>query len=118
VSENPKDRIGIKKPPLHLVPPALTIHVAEAMRDGAEKYGPYNWRENDVSATVYVSAAMRHLLAWFDGEGYAQDSGIHHLAHAAACVGILLDAETGGNLEDDRPLPGPAADLIQLFARS
>lgn len=118
MSTNPKDSIGVKKPSLHLVPPALTIHVAEAMRDGAAKYGPYNWRQADVSATVYVSAAMRHMLTWFDGEDFADDSGAHHLAHAAACLGILLDALEGDNLDDDRPGLGPAGRLIRELTRS
>jgi len=43
-STNPKDRIGIKKPPIHLVPPVAIIHEAMAFKDGADKYGPYNWR--------------------------------------------------------------------------
>lgn len=111
-SGNPKDAIGDLKPPLHLVPAVLDIQVAQAMRNGAEKYGPYNWREKKVRAHVYIAAARRHLAAWFDGEDVASDSGIHHLAHAAACLAILLDAEATGNLIDDRPVPGAASRLI------
>jgi len=59
---NPKDLIGTKKPPLGLVPTAGIIHEAMAMKDGAKKYGPYNWRENGkaVRYTVYHNAALRH----------------------------------------------------------
>lgn len=111
-STNPKDRIGVTKPQLHLVPPALRLYAAAAMKDGAEKYGPYNWREKAVRAVVYYDAACRHLDAWFDGENEAEDSGAHHLGHAAACIGILLDALATGNLIDDRPTPGATARLI------
>lgn len=84
-----------------------------AMGDGARKYGPYNWREKDVKARVYVAAAQRHLMQWLDGEEVASDSGVHHLAHAAACMFILLDALETGCLDDDRPKAGAAADLIK-----
>ncbi len=103
--DNPKTRFGIKKPPLHLIPATALAHEACAMRDGAIKYGPYNWREKNISATIYVSAAMRHIEAWFNGEENAEDSGVHHLAHARACLGILLDAEECDGLNDDRPEP-------------
>jgi len=103
---NPKDLLGIKKPPIHLIPPVALAHEAMAMKDGGIKYGPYNWRTNSVIATIYISAAMRHLLALLDGEDYADDSGVHHAAHARACMGIFLDAFFGGNLIDDRPVKG------------
>lgn len=109
---NPKDLVGLTKPPLRLVPPALLLHVSGAMADGAAKYGPFNWREHPVRLTVYVEAAMRHLLAYLDGEDCARDSKRLHIAHVAACMAILLDALETGNLVDDRPTPGPAADII------
>lgn len=111
-SVNPKDRIGITKPRLSLVPKSAIIRIAQAFTDGARKYGPFNWRTKAVSATVYVDAAERHLAAYFDGEDVAADSGYLHLAHAGACIGILIDATETGNLIDDRPTPGAAARLI------
>lgn len=118
VGENPKDRIGVKKPNLHLVPSTAIVHCAKAMEDGAAKYGPYNWRENKVIASVYVSAAERHLRQWFDGEDEAEDSGQHHLAHAMACLAILLDAQEGKNLKDDRPFPGETSELIKRLTKT
>lgn len=109
---NPKDRIGITKPQLHLVPRAAIIRFAQAMTDGARKYGPYNWRTKRVRLTVYVSAIERHLAALLDGEDNAADSGVDHLGHIGACCAILIDARETGNLIDDRPPPGPAARLI------
>ena len=109
---NPKDLLGIKKVQLNLVPPSSIIYQALAMEDGARKYGPYNWRQNKVIASIYVAAAMRHLHSWLDGEECASDSGKPHLAHALACLGIIVDAKETGNLVDDRPLPGSASRLI------
>lgn len=115
---NPKDALGTKKVQLHLVPESFIIRVAQAMTDGAAKYGPFNWRHTAVRATVYQSAAKRHLAAWFDGEEVAADSGVPHLAHAAACIAILVDAEATGQLVDDRPEPGAAARLLTELTES
>lgn len=112
---NPKDLLGMKKVPLHLVPPASIVYQALAMTDGARKYGPYNWRANKVIASIYVAAAMRHIMQWFDGEEFADDSHYPHLAHALACLGIIVDAKETGNLVDDRPIPGAASDLLKLW---
>src|SRR5271166_5735695 len=87
---NPKDLIGQKKVALNLVPPSSIIYQALAMEDGAKKYGPYNWRSNKVIASIYVAAAMRHLQQWYDGEELASDSQKPHLAHALACLGIIV----------------------------
>lgn len=112
-STNPKDGIGRQKLDLSLVPPASLIHEALAMENGAKKYGPYNWRHTKVRSTVYLAAATRHIVAFLDGENEATDSGVHHLAHAKACCGILLDAIETGNVIDDRPPVGAASRLLQ-----
>jgi hypothetical protein len=109
---NPKDAVGATKPQLHLVPPSALIHMAKVFELGAKKYGPYNWRGNAVNMTVYISAAMRHLVSMLDGQTIDPESGEPHAAHVADCMAILMDAGDTGNLIDDRPKPGPAADLI------
>lgn len=115
---NPKDRIGDTKPQMHLVPPAAVAQMAGVMKLGADKYGPYNWRQNDVRLTVYISAAQRHLAAFLDGEDFDGESGESHAAHAAACLAIILDAWANENLIDDRPLPGAAPKVIaEMSAR-
>jgi hypothetical protein len=114
-SANPKDILGMKKPPMHLVPSSLKIHVAKVMELGARKYGPYNWRQKKVPYTVYLSAAMRHLDQALDGEDADPESGQPHAAHAAACMGIILDALACDCLIDDRPAKGAASRLISEF---
>lgn len=99
---NPKDLLGTNKIPYHLVPPVAIAHAALAHLDGNLKYGRNNWREAGVRSSVYVSAAMRHLMAWLEGEDWAPDSKVHHLGHAIACCNILLDAMEAGMLIDDR----------------
>jgi len=110
---NPKTTFGAKKPQLHLVPPAALIEMATAFQDGADKYGPYNWREKKISSSVYYGACLRHLTAWWDGEDLAEDSGVHHLSHALACIAMILDGKELDKLNDDRPTQGPAAKLIR-----
>ncbi|MCA9081977.1 MAG: hypothetical protein KDA58_15555 [Planctomycetaceae bacterium] len=114
-NENPKDRIGETKPPLHLIPPAAEIQEAIVMGLGARKYGPFNWRSANIRATIYIAAAKRHLAQWLDGQDDDLESGISHLAHARACLGILLDAAATGHLIDDRPEPGAASELIAQY---
>lgn len=114
---NPKDLLGSKKVSLNLVPASSLIYQALAMEDGARKYGPYNWRENKVIASIYVAAALRHLQQWQDGEEVAEDSKKPHLGHAIACLGILVDAIETGNLIDDRPIAGSASKLISKWER-
>lgn len=115
---NPKNLVGAKKAPLRLVPPALFIGAAEALENGAQKYGPQNWRDQPVSAVTYVEAALRHLLAYLDGEDTAPDTGIHHVKHAVAGLGILLDCLGLETLIDDRPKPGSAPKLLAELDRS
>jgi len=116
---NPKDLIGARKPAtLSVIPSSALLHMGRAMSDGSDKYGSFNWREHPVKASIYVDACLRHLMAWFDGERDAEDSGVHHLGHAMACLGILVDAEFMGGLLDDRPAEGgPAPALIKALTR-
>lgn len=110
---NPKDLVGSKKVSISKLPFAGVIHGAHAMMDGARKYGPFNWRENKVIASIYVDAIYRHVGAWFDAkQEQAPDSEAHHLGHAIACCAILLDAMETGNLVDDRPLPGVGPEIL------
>lgn len=119
-SSNPKDVLASdeQRVLLHLIPSPALIETARALMDGARKYGPYNWREEGVGATTYLSASLRHIRAYLDGQKNAADSGVHHLGHAIACLAILLDAEAVGNLVDDRPLSAPTASLMDEMKRT
>ncbi len=124
---NPKHLMGISKLPLFsVVPPSSLIYEAAAMRYGAYEvkrndgkigYGPYNWRKAKVVASIYVDAAIRHIMDYWDGEDYAPDSLVHHLGHLKATVGILIDAIETGNLIDDRPPKGTASSLLGLLRK-
>ncbi len=113
---NPKDLAALDRVPLHLVPSLGEIHAAQACRDGAIKYGPFNWRQEQISLTGYVAAIKRHCAAILDGEDVAADSGVTHLGHIVATAAIVLDAQAVGALIDDRPtVPGGAPAELQRF---
>lgn len=108
---NPKQAMGDTKLPLHLVPTTAIAAEAMAFLEGKLKYGRSNWREAGVLASTYYAAARRHLDDWFEGEDVAPDSLVAHLAHARACLGILIDAAEHNMMIDDRayaPVPGYA----------
>ncbi|MGY1448717.1 dATP/dGTP diphosphohydrolase domain-containing protein [Pseudomonas chlororaphis] len=109
---NPKDLIGSGKLPLHLWPVTATALGSLGLLDGMLKYGRSNFRAVGVRASIYYDAASRHLNAWFEGEEADPDSGLPHLAHALACLAIIVDAKAAGRLNDDRMHPGGYRVLI------
>ena len=113
---NPKSAMGAKKPPtLSVIPSTALLHLGLAMKNGAEKYGAFNFRGSKIAASVYADAAFRHLASWSDGEDLARDSKVHHLAHVMACCAIALDAMEHGMLLDDRPRKGRVANMIENY---
>lgn len=100
---DPKGAAGKLKCPLQLLPSAPQQQTAWVFRHGADKYGEYNWRKNNVIASTYMGAMRRHLEAWYSGEDEDEESGKDHLAHVIASAMILMDAKSHGTLIDDRP---------------
>lgn len=115
---NPKAALGDAKPSMSLIPPAALLHMGAAMKNGAAKYGALKWREVSLDSTTYYDAAMRHMLAWLDGEDVAPDSGVHHLGHVMACCAIVLDAISMGNLNDNRPTAGKFTELCEAMTHA
>ena len=79
---NPKDRLGVLKVPLDLVPMAGVIYEALAFAEGAIKYGEFNWRNKAVRRRVYLAAILH---AWWRGLGFGGALTILY----AALYGIL-----------------------------
>lgn len=102
VDKNVKSRAAVGKPSIADVPPIGFLALGAAMSDGAGKYGRFNWRDTEVTASTFYKAMGRHLLAWYCGEEVAEDSGVHHLAHLMASCAIILDAQQHGVFTDDR----------------
>jgi hypothetical protein len=113
---NPKDLIGSDKLPLHLWPETASALGSLALLDGALKYGRSNFREIGVRSSIYFDACRRHLQFWFEGEDDDPDSRLPHLAHALACLAIIVDAEAAGKLNDDRMVRGGYRELMNELA--
>ena len=113
VRKNPKDAAAATRAPLHLLPSAGAIAGAMACRDGAKKYGPYNWRDKPISLMEYIGAMERHIARMKDGENFDDKSGVSHLGHIIATASILVDAAAVDTLIDDRPeVQGCATDML------
>lgn len=112
---NPKDKLGLKKVPLRFVSPISIVQQSVAMNLGGmvKGYGPYNWRETAVNYSVYLEAALRHLLLLMDGEDNDDESKGPHESSIAACMSILMDAKATGKLIDDRYKSGQVKRIMK-----
>ena len=113
---NPKDSIGAKKLPMHLIPGTAKAALSVAFLEGALKYGKYNWRVAGVRGSIYLDAMERHLEKYKNGEDFDPDTKVPHLASVMACAAIIIDAKVCGKLTDDRPPRAPAAAYIDNLA--
>jgi len=100
---NPKDAVGVRKVPFSTIPAPVIGEIGVAMLEGARKYGRHNYRVAGVRASVYYDAALRHLMAWWEGQDIDPDSGLSHITKALACLVVLRDAMRNEKWSDDRP---------------
>jgi hypothetical protein len=102
------------KPDLSLCPTAALEEMARAFMHGEKKYGRDNYR-GGMASHRFIAAAMRHLLAWRDGEDSDPESGYSHLGHALASIAMLLECRRIGTLVDTRPaLPTRSVTITSL----
>jgi len=102
---NPKDAVGVRKPPISTVPAPVLMEVGVGMLEGACKYGRHNYRVAGVRSSVYYDATMRHLMSWWEGVDTDPDSGLSHVTKAICSLFVLRDAMLNDKLTDDRPPP-------------
>ena len=115
---NPKDAVGIRKVPFHVVPWRVIAGVGLALLEGARKYGSYNWRAAGVRASVYFDATQRHLGDWWEGVDIDPDSGLSHIDKAIASLTVLRDSMLHGNWVDDRPIRAAEGWLQEQNAKA
>lgn len=100
---NPKDVVGTRKAPMSTVPAGVVAEIGVGMLEGAVKgYGRHNYRVAGIRASVYYDAAMRHLMAWWEGEDIDPDSGVSHVAKALCTLVVLRDGMMQEFWTDDR----------------
>ena len=99
-----KDDAG--KPPISLIPRSGLLAVARVMAKGKIKYGAQNWRSGGgMDWSRLLDAALRHVLAFADGEDYDTGEGGSeelHLANAICCLMFLIEYYEKGIGKDDR----------------
>lgn len=117
---NPKDSVGVKRPPLSTISAPVMMEIGVAMLEGARKYGRHNYRVAGVKASVYYDACERHMMRWWEGEDIDPESGLNHVVKAIASLVVLRDAMINGMVTDDRPPPakeGWFEELTEVAAR-
>jgi hypothetical protein len=112
---NPKDVIGSGKVPFHLWPETASALGALALEWGMLKYGRGNFRAVGVRASIYYDALRRHVNAWFEGQDNDPESGLPHLAHALACLAVIIESQSEGKFNDDRNYPGGYLELMDAI---
>lgn len=80
------------KPPMSLLSRTALEEITKVLEFGRNKYAADNWRQGFEWRRV-LDAALRHLLAFSDGEDKDPESGLSHLAHLGCCVMFLLEFE-------------------------
>lgn len=100
---NPKLAIGVAKVPISCVPTQVIQEIGIGMMEGGLKYGRHNYRVAGCRSSVYYDAAMRHLMAWWEGQDLDPDSGLSHVSKAMASLAVLRDCQIGNTAIDDRP---------------
>jgi len=102
IDTNPKRQYGVSSIPISRWSSLATAYGAVAMHNGAGKYGKNNFKATKVEASIYIDAALRHLLAWAEGEEFDPKDKVPNLGGVLANVAILLEARAAGTLIDDR----------------
>lgn len=86
-----------------LLPWDAVEEVVKVLMYGCEKYSSRNW-EKGMDYGRLFDADLRHKIDWWQkGEAVAEDSRLHHLAHAACDTLFLLAYELRNKGKDDRP---------------
>lgn len=85
-----------------LISPVSLEGLVQVLTFGATKYGDRNW-EKGMSWGRVFGAAMRHLWKWWLRRGIDNETGLSHLAHAAACIHFLQHYEALKVGKDSRP---------------
>lgn len=97
---------GIKhdeeKPRWSLLPARALAVLVQVYTFGAKKYSDRNW-EKGMNYDKLIDAINRHMNAYWCGELYDPESGLHHMAHAAFSCLALVEYSLTQKGKDTRP---------------
>lgn len=75
--------------------------VGSVLNFGMHKYAAHNWRKG-IEVSRLMDAALRHLLAFNEGEDNDPESGLNHLYHASCCLMFMSELMVTRPDLDDR----------------
>lgn len=84
-----------------LIPPWALNELVKVYTYGTIKYDDNNWWKGMTWGKLFA-ALMRHAWKWWRGEKLDDESGLHHLAHAAWQCFALMEYERNNVGQDDR----------------
>lgn len=79
------------KPRTDLIPAGALMEIGRVFGFGAKKYGDHNWRLG-IAHSRLIAAALRHIMYYQQGQTFDEESGIHHIAHAAVNLLMLMES--------------------------
>jgi hypothetical protein len=85
-----------------LIAPLPLDELARVYTYGTVKYDDDNWWKGLKWKKEVFGCITRHIWKWMRGEKYDDESGLHHLAHAAWNCFTLMEYERCGIGIDDR----------------
>lgn len=83
-----------------MIPQLALREVAKVFTHGADKYGDFNYSKQ-CNVLRYIDAMQRHTNQYLTGEDI-DESGVHHLACAAANALMALDGILNKTITDNR----------------
>lgn len=108
---------GSKPERYDLIPSEALSEVARLYGFGAGKYADHNWRRG-YKWSLSFAACMRHLWAFWRGETYDPETGLHHCASAAFHCLSLITFTTEHPELDDRYKEPNADDPAELYRQA
>lgn len=113
---------GIKtdagKPRMELLSNIWLKGVAQVLTFGAHKYSDHQWRNGIVQSRL-IGAALRHILAYLDGEDLDTETGLSHLSHASCELMFAAElAVTRPDLDDRYRVKIPSISQVLADAVS
>lgn len=83
------------------IDPAFILGMGEVLTKSREFYDRANWT-NDTPFSVPWDCALRHMMKFHSGLDYDEQTGSHHLLHAAVNLMFLHYYYNNQNHMDDR----------------
>ena len=94
---------------LDLIPAEWVEGLGAVLTFGAQKYEDRNW-EKGMAWGKCLGPGLRHVFKWVRGETYDEESGLHHLYHAAWNFLALAYYQERNLGTDDRGNPKDRSD--------